>query len=630
MSHCPRCGAPCDPRLLAQTIHLRLPVARLIAQGLPGWQPQVGLCPDCVHYYAQALAGQRHTQPLHMTTTPPTTFPYYHPAEETVLSQSERLPEYTTFTGRGVTVAFLDSGYYPHPDLSCGPTWPGTPPVWSSLAPHQWQTVISQAEMRLADYVDLTDQQERLGLHQPSLWDGAGDSWHGQMTATLVAGNGLLSGGRYRGYASNAMVLPIKIGRGGGRIPEEDILRGLEWLLRDDNWARYGVRVLNVSVGGDFIQEWQANPVCQAAMDLANRGVFIAAAAGNSGKEELRAPAQAPAVLTVGGVDDHNRLWIEPSPLNLLGLSLYHHNYGAVLHKSKSLRKPELLALGRWLPAPILPVSPIFREVAALGALRRVLLGYDEQRDDLAQGMLPPGHSAIPADAADYTPPTWMPGVWQAVRHRMNAHKWVHPYYQHVDGTSVAVAQVSAVAAQMIEANPQLTPEQIRTILQATALRLLDQPAKLTGAGLLQPYAAVAMALRTDGGPLVGYPTSGTILRGAELAKWQAQGRTPLWQIPNLAGVLGMTIIYLGVYAPFAQRVSVVGAMNGWQPDHHRLQATDHGWWHGLFQLPPGRYPYRFWIEEPDHPQGFWRADPETGVREESGYQTNHSLLIVK
>lgn len=630
MSRCPRCGTSCDPRLLAQTTNLRLPVARLIIQETPGWQPQAGLCPDCVQYYAQVLAAQRHTQSLHTTSTPPTTFPYYHPAEETVLSQSERLPEYATVTGRGVTVAFLDSGYYPHPDLSCAPTWPGTPPVWPNLSSQAWQAILSQTELRLANYVDLTDHQERVGLHQPSLWDGAGDSWHGQMTSTLVAGNGLLSGGRYRGYASGATILPIKIGRGGGRIPEEDILRGLEWLLRDDNWARYGVRVLNVSVGGDFVQEWQANPVCRAAMELANRGVFIAAAAGNSGKEELKAPAQTPAVLTIGGVDDHNRLWTEPSPLNLLGLSLYHHNYGVVLQQSKALRKPELLALGRWLPAPILPVSPIFREMAALGELRRVLLGYDEQAADFAQGLQPSDYSTAPGDVADYTPPTWMAGVWQAVRHRMNAHKWVHPYYQHVDGTSVAVAQVSAVAAQMIEANPQLTPEQIRTILQATALRLLDQPAKLTGAGLLQPYAAVALALRTAGGPLVGYPTSSTVLRGAELARWQEQGRVPLWQIPNLAGVLGSTVIYVGVYAPAAQRVSVVGAMNGWQPDHHRLQATSHGWWHGVFQLPSGRYPYRFWIEEQDQPHGYWRADPENGVRAESGYQTNHSLLIVK
>ena len=42
-------------------------------------------------------------------TDPPTTFPYYHPDEETVLGQTARLPDYATFGGQGVTIAFLDS-----------------------------------------------------------------------------------------------------------------------------------------------------------------------------------------------------------------------------------------------------------------------------------------------------------------------------------------------------------------------------------------------------------------------------------------------------------------------------------------------------------------------------------------
>lgn len=624
MSLCPRCGVHCNPRVLAHTAELRPLIVRAIMAQNPGWQPHVGLCPDCVQYYAEGFAGQRRTQSLHTATQPHTTFPYYHPAEETVLSQAERLPDYSTLRGRGVTIALLDSGYYPHPDLSKAPTWPGTAPRWENLTPDAWQAHLAAIEMRFVHYVDLTDHQERTGLQQPSLWDGAGDSWHGQMTSTIVAGNGLLSGGRYRGYAADASLLPIKVGRGGGRIPEEDILRGLEWLLRDENWARYGVRVLNVSVGGDFIQEWQHNPVCRAAAALAERGVLIAAAAGNSGQEGLKAPAQTPAVLTIGGVDDHNRPWTEPTPARQMAFTLYHHNYGAVTDKRHVLHKPELLALGRWLPAPILPVSPIFREVAALGELRRVLLGDDEQ-----YAIAEPLVHAPPA-TDEYSPPTWMPAVWQAVRQRMNAHKWVHPYYQHVDGTSVAVAQVSAVAAQMREANPHLTVEQIRTILQETALPLPHQPAGQRGAGLLQPYAAVAAALRTAGGPLVGYPRSSSILRDAELQKWLAQGRVPLWQTPDLAGVPGSTLVYLGVYAPTAQRVSVVGSWNGWLPNQQALQSTPQGWWHSFFQLPTGRHLYRFWLEERTARQDDWLPDPENPARVESGYQSSHSLLTIR
>ncbi|MBX3011277.1 MAG: S8 family serine peptidase [Caldilineaceae bacterium] len=625
MAHCPRCGKEHAPAILAQTATVQPLLARLIATDQPGWQPAHGLCPDCVHHYAQQAAAQRTAHSLHTTTTPPTTFPYYHPAEETVLSQAERLPAYDTVTGRAVTVAFLDSGYYPHPDLITASIWPGSPPPWATLSPAQWQAQLAQVALRFAHYVDLTDQQERVGLEQPSLWDGAGDSWHGQMTSTLVAGNGLLSGGRYRGYAAEATVLPIKIGRGGGRIPEEDILRGLEWLLRDDNWARYGVRVLNISVGGDFIQPWERNPVCLAAAALVERGVVVAAAAGNRGAAELKAPAQTPTVLTVGGVDDANRRWLNPAPARLADLSLYPHNYGTVTYQREQWHKPEILALGRWLPAPILPVSPIFREMAALGELRQTLLGYHE--DALIPPIPPMPRSDLPPDVAEYTPPTWMPAVWQAVRHRMNAHKWVHPYYQQVDGTSVAVAQVSAVAAQMVEANPHLTVAQVRSILQETALSLPGKPAQQVGAGLLQPYAAVATALRVADGPLTGYPWSGSVLTAAASARWQAQG-LPLWSRPEAAMGAAERLIYVGLYAPTATRVSVIGAWNGWQPHAQWLQATPSGWWHGLVQLPPGRHLYRFWRED-QVPPGCWLADPENPVREESGYSSSHSVLQV-
>jgi serine protease AprX len=44
------------------------------------------------------------------------------------------------------------------------------------------------------------------------------------------------------------------------------------------------------------------------------------------------------------------------------------------------------------------------------------------------------------------------------VRQRINDQKFIHPHYQHVDGTSFAAAIVSAAVAQMLEANPALTP----------------------------------------------------------------------------------------------------------------------------------------------------------------------------
>lgn len=632
-----------DARILAKSSTLLPAITRLIVAEFPTWHPRHGLCPNCAQRTMLSLAASRHTESLHTQQDSPTTFPYYHPDEEVVLSQPERLPAYTTFGGRNVTIAFLDSGYYPHPDLLRESTWTGLVPQWERLSGTDLQGLLAAQDLRIVDYVDLTDGSERIGLEQPSLWDGAGDSWHGQMTTTIATGNGLLSEGHYRGYAPRANVLPIKIGRSDGRIPEEDILRGLSWLLRDDNWARYNVRVLNISVGGDFAEPWDKNPVALAAEALAERGVLIAAAAGNSGQEELRAPASAPSILTVGGIDDGNRPWQRQEVVR--NVSLYPHNYGTVIGRRRkaeqiSLQKPELLALGCWLPAPILPVSVIFREMVTIGKVRRLLLGYDPLENDEWPNFVEFDHNE---DVARYRPPQWMPEVWQGLRQRMNAHKWIHPYYQHVDGTSVSVAQVSAVAAQMVEANPHLKATQIKQILLQSALSIVDHPPHLTGAGLLHPRVAVAMALRYAGGPLVGKPMSATLISTSALAamsvpQWMEQDSIPLLPHENflqdksraaLATPQESRTVYFGLYAPHAHAVSIIGPFNHWQPGQHPLAKMASGWWHCAFVLPFGRHLYRFWVEDQSSPVGTWLPDVENPSTVESGYPDHHSMIEI-
>lgn len=502
------------------------------------------------------------------------------------------MADYSTFSAQGVTVAFLDSGYFPHPDLGGS---------------------LSQMDEsgRLINYVDLSDGGERTGLDQPTLWDGEGYSWHGQMTSVIACGNGALSNGRYRGYAPAASILPIKIGRKDGRIPEEDILGGLNWLLRNENWARYNVRVLNISVGGDFVQPWDQNPVCLAAEKLIERGVFIAAAAGNSGRNALLAPAQSPNLVTVGGYDDHNRLWNPVSSEEARHLAIYHHNWAGTWVKGKLIAKPEILALGRYVPGPILPVSPVWREMETIAELRRVLemdreIGRWGDRAELVATRLRDSE---------------LDHVERATRRAMNAHKWIHRHYQHVDGTSVAVAQVSAVAAQMAHANPKLTPIHMREILFKSALPLPISISGHTGHGILQPAVAVAEALRTGDGLLHAYPHSGRAIKKSELQKWQNLGKV------EGAGA-GSKTFYLGLWAPSAHAVSLISPINNWTPRQTPLQRAENGWWHTILAINgDAPMPYRFWVEDAEHPEGRWRNDPENPLRCESGFDLPHSLL---
>jgi serine protease AprX len=73
--------------------------------------------------------------------------------------------------------------------------------------------------------------------------------------------------------------------------------------------------------------------------------------------------------------------------------------------------------------------------------------------------------------------------------------KYIHPHYQHVDGTSMAAAVASPVVAQMLEANPALSPAQVKGILVTTATAA-GRPEGAAGRGVIDAARAVALARR--------------------------------------------------------------------------------------------------------------------------------------
>ena len=87
--------------------------------------------------------------------------------------------------------------------------------------------------------------------------------------------------------------------------------------------------------------------------------------------------------------------------------------------------------------------------------------------------------------------------LYHRLEARIHAHKIVDAQHQHVDGTSVAAPIVTSVVAQMLEANPRLTPQQIRAILTRTARQIKGAPIEQQGAGVLNASAAVQTALET-------------------------------------------------------------------------------------------------------------------------------------
>ncbi|MCV5948252.1 S8 family serine peptidase, partial [Escherichia coli] len=65
------------------------------------------------------------------------------------------------------------------------------------------------------------------------------------------------------------------------------------------------------------------------------------------------------------------------------------------------------------------------------------------------------------------------------------------PFYTQISGTSMATPFVAGVVALMLDADPTLTPDEIKQILVDTASRMPGRADYEVGAGYVNAYAAV-------------------------------------------------------------------------------------------------------------------------------------------
>ncbi|MEW2386523.1 S8 family serine peptidase [Micromonospora sp. NPDC047707] len=172
-------------------------------------------------------------------------------------------------------------------------------------APAAWQAGLTGRQVRIAvidSGIDTShpDLGEKVVASANFTADPAGDqNGHGTHVASIAAGSGAASGGRYRGIAPDARLLDAKVCNTGGRCAEDAILAGMEWAA-----ATQDAQVANVSIGGTDTPG--IDPIEQAVNTLsAQYGTLFVIAAGNSGPSEatVESPGSAEAALTVAAVD---------------------------------------------------------------------------------------------------------------------------------------------------------------------------------------------------------------------------------------------------------------------------------------------------------------------------------------
>src|SRR5437588_99145 len=363
-----------------------------------------------------------------------------------VLPTPLRMDADERFRGRGVTMAFLDSGFYAHPDLT-------------------------EPKNRIVAYHSIFAPDD----DKTSLETNDVASWHGMMTSVVAAGDGGLVDGFYRGIASEADLVLVKIGRT-GRISEAQIEEGLEWVLA--NAAKYHIKVINISAGGDSDESYLTNTLSQTVERCTRAGITVVCAVGNAGYvtgHPVLPPASAPSSIAVGGLDDQNST-------DRARRGMYRSSYGPTID---GLQKPELIAPGIWVAVPILPRTPTAEEAELYSKLDAAsdadLRPMIEQNSDVDKDLYEARSLRISL-------------LRQLITIKLREGNVINQYYKYVDGTSFAAPIVSSIIACMLEANPRLNPQQIKHILVDTAERVPGIEVDRQGWGVVSARQAVEQA----------------------------------------------------------------------------------------------------------------------------------------
>ena len=519
----------------------------------PSWSPVNGMCERCLYLNEFDLHDEHFlpdpdvtgiTQRAGTTALRSTLFRRRVKNEFALLPTPLRLNTDPRFRGSGITIAFIDSGFYPHPDLI-------------------------KSRNRIKTIVDVTDDKFPRGYFaRPH-----NESWHGTMTSVAAAGDGYLSRGLYRGIASDADVVLIKVLDTTSRwINTTNITRGLRWAI--NNAAKYNIRIISLSVADDEPVSSLKSPVDLAVEEAVSKGIVVVTAVGNNPTKPIIPPASSPSAITVGGLDDQNEVWKHHR-------KMFHSTYGKTVD---GYMKPELIAPAIWVAGSILPGTDQSIESWLLfklleGTQKNAERILKKHREDLP-------HAPKTLSRGDYK--TW-------TRLRIEEMKYVAPYYKHVDGTSFASPIVSSVVAQMLEANPCLSPAEVKDILMKTAEPLHHVTDEQQGKGVLNPRAAVERALS----------------RRHEKLR---------------AGVHAVDGQLLFVYRNHhSSTVALAGSFNNWDETQLRMQESGEGWWSTWLPKPKqGKHRYKYVVDST-----VWLPDPANELKEPDGLGGWNSLLVI-
>lgn len=282
------------------------------------------------------------------------------------------------------------------------------------------------------------------------------DYGHGTHVAGIIAGNGHDSDGRRTGMAPAARLIVLKAldSSGSGRV--SDVVAAIEYAVghRDE----LNIRVINLSIATPVYESYETDPLTLAAKTAVEAGIVVVAAAGNNGISPagstryggITAPGNAPWVLTVGGSSHMGTTTRDDDT------AAKYSSRGPTAIDAAA--KPDLLAPSVGIESLAVPGSALYQ-----WGTPYLLSG------SVASPELP---------------------------------------YLSLSGTSMAAPVVAGSVALMLQANPQLTPNEVKAILQYTSEVNAYADPLTQGAGFLNTKGAVQLARYLAAPTTTSYPST--------------------------------------------------------------------------------------------------------------------------
>lgn len=233
----------------------------------------------------------------------------------------------------------------------------------------------------------------------------------------------------HAGVAPKANIINVKLGTDNGEVDEVDLLLGLQWVY--DNKEDYNIKVVNLSVSSTINQSYLDSPVSAAVEQLWLNGVTVVTAAGN---------------------DQYNQSDINYPPAN----DPFVITVGAFDGVGKYV--PNSIELAPWSKRGVTEDEVIKPELNA------------------------PGMKLVSYLSSD-----------TAILAKENPEAVYNKNFIEMSGTSMSAPVVTGAIALLLEANPELTPNQIKYLLTQTA-----QPTATVGANIIDVAKAIELANNAD------------------------------------------------------------------------------------------------------------------------------------